>query len=162
MERIPNFVGFKIMGIFKQNIEVRWSDIDANQHVTHTAYATFATHARIEWMNSVGCSMSRMFELNFGAVILKEETEYFREVLLGERVTVDLIFAGASADYAYWKFTHKIHKANNKLAAKHTVFGVWINNTTRKITVPPQEVLGILVKLLRESDFEVITKSARS
>lgn len=149
------------MGIFKQNIEVRWSDIDANQHVTHTAYATFSTHTRVEWMNSVGCSMTRMFELNFGAVILKEETEYFREVLLGEKLTVDLIFAGSSADYAFWKFTHKIYKQNNKLAARHTVYGVWINNTTRKISIPPQEVLDKLVMLPRESDFEVITKSAR-
>lgn len=150
------------MGIFKQNIEVRWSDIDANQHVTHTSYAAFSTHTRIEWMNSMGCSMSRMFELNFGAVILKEETEYFREVFLGEKVAVDLIFAGASADYAFWKFTHKIYKQNNKLAARHTVYGVWINNTTRKICVPPKDVLDKLVTLPRENDFEIITKSARS
>jgi acyl-CoA thioester hydrolase len=150
------------MGIFKQIIEVRWSDIDANHHVTHTAYATFATHARVEWMTSVGCSMARMFELNFGAFILKEETEYFREILLGEKVVVDIAYTGVSNDYAFWKFTHKIYKSNNKLAAKHTVYGAWINNKTRKITPPPKEILDMFVLLQRDADFEIITKSARS
>lgn len=151
-----------IVVIFKQEIEVRWSDIDANHHVTHTAYATFATHARIEWMASIGYSMGRCLEAGFGAIVLKEETEYFREIFLGERVGVELFYSGSSVDYAFWKFTHKICKMNNKLSARHIVYGAWINSVTRKIAPPPQDVVNILSKLPHGDNFEIIEKTAKN
>lgn len=140
--------------IFKKTIEVRWSDIDANQHVTHTSYATFATHTRVEWMKSIGCSMSDLINLGFSAVLLKEQTEYFREVLLSELVTVELFFAGESRDHSRWKFVHNIYNANGKLSAKHTVYGAWINSVTRRISPPPQHLLDSLVGLEHSDDFE--------
>ncbi len=143
--------------IFKKNIEVRWSDIDANQHVTHTSYATFATHTRVEWMKSIGCTMGDLFALGFSGVLLKEETEYVREVFLGEQVTVELFFAGESSNHAKWKFIHLIYNANYKLSAKHTVYGVWINSTTRKISPPPQKLLDCLVNLSKAVDFEILS-----
>ena len=142
--------------IFKKTIEVRWSDIDANSHVTHTSYATFATHTRVEWMKSLGCSMSDLFRLGFSGVLLKEETEYFREIFLSEQVTVELFFAGESTDHSRWKFIHYIYNSNHKLSAKHTVYGVWIDSGTRKIAPPPRELLDCLVDLKKSDDFEVL------
>jgi len=142
--------------IFKKTVEVRWSDIDANQHVTHTAYATFATHTRVEWMKSIGCSMSDLFDLGFSGVLLKEETEYFREVFLSEKVTVEVFFAGESVDHSRWKFIHYIYNSKHKLSAKHTVLGVWIDSKTRKIAPPPRELLDCLVDLVKSTDFEIL------
>lgn len=142
--------------IFSKKVEVRWSDIDANQHVTHTAYATFATHTRVEWMKSIGCSMSYLFDLGFTGVLLKEQTEYFREIFLGEQVTVEVFFAGESLDHSRWKFTHFIYNEKYKLSAKHTVYGVWIDSKTRKIILPPQKLLDYMVNVVKSDDFEIL------
>lgn len=142
--------------IYKKTIEVRWSDIDANMHVTHTSYATFATHTRVEWMKSIGCSMSDLLDLGYSAVLLKEQTEYFREVLLSELVTVELFFAGESEDHSRWKFMHNLYNAKGKLSARHTVYGAWINSHTRKISPPPQILFDNIRTLERVDDFEVL------
>jgi acyl-CoA thioester hydrolase len=143
--------------IFKKTIEVRWSDIDANQHVTHTAYATFATHTRVEWMASAGCSMKKLLELGFGAVLLKEQTEYFREILLGEQVTVELYFAGENENHSRWKFVHKLYNSKGKMSALHTVYGAWIDSNLRKIYPPPAYLLDRLKGLEKSEDFEILT-----
>lgn len=142
--------------IFNKNIEVRWSDIDANQHVTHTSYATFATHTRVEWMASMGCTMGNLLENGFSAVLLKEQTEYFREIFLGELVKVELYFSGESEDHSRWKFVHKLFNSKGKLSALHTVYGVWIDANTRKIAPPPTMLLDRLVGLEKSEDFEAL------
>ncbi len=144
------------MHIFRKELEVRWSDIDANAHVTHTSYAQFATHTRVEWMRSQGYSLGNMIAKGFTAVLLKEETEYYREVFLGEQVTVELIVLGRSADYAKWKFLHNIYNSNNKLAAKHTVHGAWISTTTRKICPPPEDFIHLIEDLPKGEGFIVL------
>ena len=40
--------------IFTQTVEVRWSDLDANQHMRHSAYADLCTHARLGWLAQSG------------------------------------------------------------------------------------------------------------
>ncbi len=142
--------------IFKKTIEVRWSDIDANGHVTHTAYGTFATHTRVAWMASVDCNMTKLLELGFAAVLLKEQTEYFREIFLGEKVTIELFFAGATTDNSRWKFVHKIYSANNKLSAINTVYGAWIDTSMRRIAPPPQYLIDRVQNLAKTDDFEHI------
>lgn len=140
--------------IFKKIIEVRWSDIDANGHVTHTSYGAFATHARVAWMASVDCNMTKLLELGFAAVLLKEQTEYFREIFLGEEVTIELYFAGSTKNNSRWKFVHKIYSANKKLSAINTVYGAWIDTSIRKIAPPPKYLLDRLKDLPRTNDFE--------
>ncbi len=142
--------------IFKKTIEVRWSDIDANGHVTHTAYGTFATHTRVAWMASVDCNMTKLLELGFAAVLLKEQTEYFREIFLGEEVSIELYFAGSTKDNSRWKFVHKIYSANGKLSAINTVYGAWIDTSIRRIAPPPQYLLDRIQDLAMTDDFEHI------
>lgn len=148
--------------MFKKEIEVRWNDLDANQHVTHTAYATFATHARVSWMDYIGCSIVKLLDLGFNAILLKEHTEYYREIFLGEKVTVHILFAGASPDNSRWKFIHEIHKSDGKLAAVNTVYGAWLSTVTRKIAVPPKEFLDLIQNVPRTDDFEIIVSTTKS
>ncbi len=140
--------------IFKKTIEVRWSDIDANGHLTHTVYGTFATHTRAAWMASINYSMTKLLELGLAAILLKEQTEYFREIFLGEDVTIELFFAGSTNDNSRWKFVHKIYNANNKLSAINTAYGAWIDTNTRRIAPPPQCILNLIQDLAKTSDFE--------
>lgn len=144
------------MHFFHKKLEVRWSDIDANAHVTHTSYAQFATHTRVEWMRSIGYTMNDLIAKGFTAVLLKEETEYYREIFLGEQVSVELGILGESPDHAKWKFLHNIYNSNHKLAAKHTVYGAWINTKTRKISPPPDDFIQLIQDLPKNKDFTVL------
>lgn len=141
---------------FIKEIEVRWSDLDANGHVTHTAYATFATHTRVSWMGQIGFSIEKLLALGLHGVLLKEQVEYYREVFLGEKVTVKIHYAGTSLDHARWKFIHEIYKSNGKLAAVDTVYGAWLDGTSRKMATPPQGFLDALDTVEKTSDFEII------
>jgi len=146
------------MTTYTKEIEVRWTDLDANKHVTHIAYASFATHSRVSWMEHLGFSMQKLLASGIHAVLQKEQTEYFREVFLGEKIKVKVYYSGRSIDNTRWKFKHEIYKADGKLAAISTVYGAWLNNVTRKITVAPEEFLNILETVVSPSDFEIIDK----
>lgn len=144
------------MHIFRKQLEVRWSDIDANSHVTHTSYAQFATHTRVEWMRSIGYTMNDLITQGFTGVLLKEETEYYKEVFLGENVSIELILLGESPDHSRWKFLHNIYNSANKLAAKHIVHGAWISTMTRKISSPPPQFIELVKDLPKSPDFVVL------
>lgn len=144
------------MHIFRKKLEVRWSDIDANSHVTHTSYAQFATHTRVEWMRSIGYTMSDLIAKGFTGVLLKEETEYYREVFLGENVSIELFMLGESPDHSRWKFLHNIYNSSKKLAAKHIVHGAWISVETRKICPPPRDFINLVKDLPKSKDFVVL------
>lgn len=142
---------------FSKEIEVRWSDLDANGHVTHTAYASFATHTRTSWMNDIGFPIPKLIEAGVIAVLTKEVIEYHREVFLNEKIKVVVYYAGASVDNSRWKFRQEIYKENGKLAAVDTVYGAWISTTTRRVVIPPQDFLAALNQVEKTESFETIS-----
>lgn len=144
---------------FTKEIEVRWSDLDANGHVTHTAYANFATHTRTSWMKEIGFPIQKLIKMGLLGVLTRETTEYYREIFLSEKVTIKVYYGGGSIDGSRWKFIHKIYKADGKLSAVNTVYGAWLNTEIRKITIPPQNFLDSLNTVEKTEDFEVIEPS---
>ena len=73
------------MNVFYEG-QVLWSQMDANQHMRHSAYADFAAQARLNMLESVGLKLSKLFEYNIGPVLFKEELIYLREVALNEHL----------------------------------------------------------------------------
>ena len=150
------------MAKFSKIIEVRWSDVDMNHHVRHSAYADFCTHARIEWLAENGFTPEKFAELVFGPVIFKEETEYFKEVKLGERLTIEVEIAGASADNSRFRFRQHIYKQDGRLAARHEVAGAWLDMRERKLIPPPAPLAATLAALDKSEDFEDIPLSRKA
>jgi acyl-CoA thioester hydrolase len=37
-----------------KEFEIRWSDIDANRHLSNSAYISFMSHTRMSFMTEVG------------------------------------------------------------------------------------------------------------
>lgn len=138
--------------IFTQTVEVRWSDLDANQHMRHSAYADLCTHARLGWLAQSGFAGGEFARLGLGPVLFQESTEYFREVHLGEALTIDIRLEAASPDYGRWKLRQDMHKADGRLAATHRVAGAWLDLATRKLIAPPT-VLAEIFAALTQVDF---------
>lgn len=149
------------MAKFNKTVEVRWSDIDMNRHVRHSAYADFCTHVRVEWLTAMGFPPERFAELGFGPVIFREETEYYREVHLGERITVDVELSGASADNGRFRFRHHVIKPDGQVAATHEILGAWLDLRARKLIVPPPAMAEVLAGLERSPNFSEIVPASR-
>ena len=146
---------------FEQQIVVRWQDIDANGHVRNTAYSEFATDTRFRYVAAHGYTQERFQELRFGPVILREETRYRREVLLGQTVMVNFMTAGLSADGSQWRVRQEVRLPDGREAATLTLDGGWLHLDTRRLIEPPPDLLAVLQRLPRTPDFEELPSLLR-
>jgi acyl-CoA thioester hydrolase len=146
---------------FEEHFFVRWSDLDANRHVRNTLFSEFATHTRFRLLAANGFSQTRFESLRFGPVMFREEIRYRRELLFGDQVAVNVLFAGLSDDGSQWRVHQEVTRADGKQAAILTIDGAWIHLDTRKLVAPPDELLQLFQRLPRTEDFELLRSVLR-
>ncbi|BEV72611.1 MULTISPECIES: thioesterase family protein [unclassified Paludibacterium] len=150
------------MTVFTKTHEVRWADIDANQHLRHSAYADLCTHTRFEWLNACGFPAGEFVRHGFGPVLFSEQTIYRKEVHLGDRVEINVELAGASEDFSRWKLRQEIRKQDGTLAAIYEVSGAWLRLQDRKLIAPPEALMAILQALPLSGDYQLIPTKTRT
>ena len=146
---------------FEERFRVRWSDLDANRHVRNTIFSEFATHTRFRMLEAHGFGQDRFESLRFGPVMFREEIRYRRELVFGEEVGVNVLFAGLSEDGSQWRVHQEVTRAGGKQAAVLTIEGAWIHLDGRRLVAPPPELLERLRALPRTADFEVLRSVVR-
>ena len=146
---------------FEEHFTPRWADLDANRHLRNSVFSEFATHTRFRLLEAHGFPQSAFESLRFGPVMFREEIRYRREVLFGDRVAVNVLFAGLSEDGSQWRVRQEVTRADGKQAAVLTIEGAWIHLDTRKLVPPPPELLRVIQKLPRTSDFEPLRSVLR-
>jgi acyl-CoA thioester hydrolase len=137
---------------FVLTIVPRWADIDFNQHMRHSAFADWAAYARSEWLDSNGLNMQKLVELKVSPVMFEERTKYFKEILLGERITVDLQLAGTNHDASHWLLRHTFRR-DSTVCALHEAKGAWFNTASRRIAPPPPGLLEAYANMVRTDDY---------
>jgi acyl-CoA thioester hydrolase len=65
----------KLVSVFR--IQVRWADVDANQHVNNVAYFTFMEQARIDWLKGIGMQTTANGE---GPVVVQTSCNYRKAI----------------------------------------------------------------------------------
>jgi acyl-CoA thioester hydrolase len=70
--------------LHEKEIEIRWRDLDAFNHVNHIVFLTYLEEARDEWLGRVLSDP----ELVWGYVIARVEIDYRRELTLEDDVVV--------------------------------------------------------------------------
>lgn len=70
----------------RTKISVRFSDLDAMQHVNNATYLTYLEEARINYFNSL--FNRRKENLDFEAVIGRIEIDYIHPIVLGDEIEV--------------------------------------------------------------------------
>lgn len=146
---------------FEEHFTARWADLDANRHLRNTLFSEFATHTRFRLLEAHGFTQEAFQAHRFGPVMFREEIRYRREVLFGDRITVNVLFAGLSADGSQWKVRQEVTRADGKQAALLTIDGAWIHLDTRKLVPPPPELLEVIQRLPRTRDFEELRSLLR-
>jgi acyl-CoA thioester hydrolase len=141
------------MEVFKMNVQLRWSDLDPNYHVRHSAYYDWGALCRIQFLNDFGLSTDVMAKLQFGPILFREECIFRKEIKLGDEVTINLGLLKSRKDFSRWSIQHEIFKGD-QLAAKLTVDGAWINMVLRKLATPPPEVAEVFNQMPKGEGFE--------
>ncbi|MCK5814700.1 MAG: thioesterase family protein [Flavobacteriaceae bacterium] len=142
--------------IFEVSFPTIWANFDANAHMRHTAYNDYAAEVRFRFFAEKGFSLIEFSKFNIGPVLFSENTNFFKEILLGESIKTNLIFIGSSENFERFKFKHQIIKENGAIAAEIEVYGAWIDLTKRKLITPPQEIADIFNSIEKSEDFEDI------
>lgn len=70
--------------VHEKEIEIRWRDLDAFNHVNHVVFLTYLEEVRDEWLGRVLADPA----LVWGYVIARVEIDYRRELTLGDDVVV--------------------------------------------------------------------------
>jgi len=142
------------MGTFTKEISIRWSDLDPNFHVRHSAYYDFGAQHRIEILEQLGLTMKVMQEQYFGPVLFREECVFRREIRLNSKVFINTKIGKIKSDASRWTIVHELKNENEELYATITVDGAWIDTKLRKIATPtPQIAVDVMNSFPKTDDF---------
>jgi len=136
--------------------QVLWSQIDANVHLRHSAYADFCAQARSNMLNKMGLSLEEFNKRKIGPILFREELNYLREIGLDERVKVSVVITKFNKVNSRFSFRHEIFKENGVKAAVVLVDGAWMNIRERKLTNIPEEWMEIISKIPKSEDYTEI------
>ena len=147
---------------FKYTFKTRWSDFDPNRHLRHTAYNDYAAECRVRYLKEHGFGMERFQKENIGPILFKEETSFYREVNMGEDITIEIFLEGLSDNGERFKFLHKIFREDGVLAAEILVLGAWLDLRIRKLTPPPADMVKTFKEMTKSENFEEILLKSKA
>lgn len=137
--------------------QVLWSQIDANRHLRHSAYADFCAQARSNMLQAVGLSLDAFAKAKIGPILFREELVYHREVRLDEIIHVDVELTKLNTSNARFSFRHIVYKADGSKSAVVNVDGAWLDLSARKLTDIPADWYTILERIPKADDFEEVS-----
>ena len=142
--------------MFKQTLQIRWADIDANRHLRHSVYYDYGASMRMNALSGEGLTMHKLEELKMGPILFREEAIFKREILFGDQITIDVELVKSRRDFARWSLRHNLVKADGTLAAIINIDGAWIDLVKRKLTVPDEFITRIFERFPKSQDFQFI------
>jgi len=144
------------MDAYTMTYEVRWADIDANRHVRYSAYIDAAAELRYRFFTQHDLPPEAFDKLGVGPVYTTLTANFFREVRLGETITITYMLTGLSESGRRWKVRHDFLKANGKKAVVVLLEGTILNLITRQPTAPTPEIMAVFQQVPRSHDFELL------
>ena len=133
--------------------QVLWSQIDANQHMRHSAYGDIAAQARLNMLESVGLKTTTLFTYQIGPVLFREELKYLREIALGDSVKVTCEVINSRPDGSRWTIRHEVFRGDGIKAAVIIAEGSWIDMAKRKLAILPKEITDLFAHAPKSADY---------
>ncbi len=148
---------------FYRDYDLLFAYFDMNGHLRHTAYSDYSTTVRVAYFESIGYKLTRFMQIGVSPVMIREYTEYKREIRLGDRIRVTMAMAGANTDASRWLIRHTIYRIadEKKPCCVITTEGGWINQEKRKLSNPPDEIIKDMLAMHRTADFKDMSSRYR-
>ena len=138
-----------------------WGDMDFNAHMKNTAFLDKSADVRMMFFSENGFPMAEFSRLKLGPVIMKDEVEYQREVGLLQEIRVTMAIAGLSPDGSRFQIRNEIFRRDEKLCARVTSTGGWLDLSARRLVAPPAALLSALQTLEKTAGFLVLPSSVK-
>ncbi len=144
------------MATFSKQLSFRWSDLDPNFHLRHSAYYDFGAQHRVEILAELGLTIRAMQAVHIGPVLFREECLFRREINLSDVIVMQTKMAKMNADASRWSIVHEFYR-EDVLCAIITVDGAWMDTKLRKLATPtPQIVTNALSIFPKTTNFTTL------
>nr|WP_315156371.1 thioesterase family protein [uncultured Flavobacterium sp.] len=141
------------MATFSKQLSFRWSDLDPNFHLRHSAYYDFGAQHRVELLEQLGVTLRVMQTEYIGPILFREECVFRKEIKLSDVIVMQTKMAKMKADASRWSIIHQFYNGDT-LCATITVDGAWMDTKLRKLAAPtPQLVVDALSVFPKSDDF---------
>lgn len=141
---------------YTKPVEIRWSDLDPNFHLRHSAYYDFGAYCRVAFLTENGITPEMMSEHFIGPILFREECMFKKEIKFGDAISINLKVKSISANAKKWAMVHELWKNTNELCAVITIEGAWMSTKFRKIIAPPELFKIALEKMPKTEDFQIL------
>ncbi|HRO62583.1 thioesterase family protein [Thermomonas sp.] len=131
--------------VFRMPLPLRWSDLDAFNHVNNARYLTFLEQARIEWFESIG---EPWVTEDFAPVVASATLNFKRPIEYPSKVFVELFTDRLSTRSVV--IGHRIVDEDGRLYCDGNVVAVWIDRRSGRSTELPECVRRAAGKLLAQ------------
>jgi acyl-CoA thioester hydrolase len=138
----------------------RWADIDANQHMRHSAFADWAAYARSQWLKDSSFDVKRLVSLGVAPIMFEDKTRYFKEILINEQISIELQLAGTNTDASRWFLRHTFRR-DDVICAIYEARGAWFDIAARRLGNPPAGLLEAYANIARTDDYVDIISGER-
>jgi acyl-CoA thioester hydrolase len=122
----------------------------------HTAYNDYAAEVRVRYFKQQGFTIQDFAKDNLGPILFNENTSFYKEIHMGEDITIDLSLHAVSSKSERWKLQHHVYNESGKLAAEINIYGAWIDLEKRKLAIPTEKFHQLFSALEKTTDFEEI------
>lgn len=139
---------------YEKSFEIRWADLDPHRHLRHSAYVDYATHVRFAFLADHDYTPQRFGALDFGPILFRETTSFYKEVRGGSTITVDFCVGGLAPDASRWRMCHHVVRPDGKRAALIEVEGAWMSLSKRKLTAPDPPIVELFHRLPKTEDYK--------
>lgn len=146
------------MGIFTKEISIRWSDLDPNFHMRHSAYYDFGAQHRVEVLENEGLTLRVMQENHIGPILFREECVFRKEIRLGNKITISTKIGKMKPDASRWTIVHELRNEKEELCAVLTVDGAWMDTKMRKLASPTPEIVQEVMNAFPKTEDFVLLK----
>ena len=129
--------------LFRMAIPLRWSDLDAFNHVNNARYLTFLEQARIEWFETLD---EPWMDDHSAPVVASATLNFKRPIAYPAQVAVELFTDKLGTSSVV--IGHRIVAADGTVHCDGHVVAVWVDRQTGKPTPLPPGVRRASERLL--------------
>ena len=94
------------MQTFSRAIQIRWSDMDANRHLRHSAYYDYGAAMRMMVLSEEGLTLKKLEEFEVGPILFREEAIFKREIRLDDAIALDVALVKSTPNFSRWSLRH--------------------------------------------------------
>lgn len=129
--------------VFRTPVSLRWSDLDAFNHVNNSRYLTFLEQARIEWFETLD---EPWMDDHSAPVVASATLNFKRPIAYPAQVAVELFTDRLGTSSVV--IGHRIVAADGTVHCDGQVVAVWVDRQTGKPTPLPPGVRRASERLL--------------